>query len=312
MIGATSPTPGLLPATAPAPRPSEAAARPSVAPPPLRDGEQVPMPAEVTFGEFLAALNPLHHIPVVGWIYRQVTGETIQPVFRVLGGLLTGGPIGAIASAVSALAEELIGGGDKAVAAAPAAGPTTTAAVQAGTAAARAPTAAGATAAPAAASPVAGAAPEAMPGSLASITTSSGQPLQPLPLATRLAARAYPAPSLPMREAAPPPDPVAGFVPAAAALTAPERATSERAASERAAPVRPRAAATEAADASAAAPPQAMPGAASAARVRRAPVVPVTSSGQDPAFMQQMMRGLEAYERAMRARTTPQAGPGAP
>jgi hypothetical protein len=55
-----------------------------------------------------------------------------------------------------------------------------------------------------------------------------------------------------------------------------------------------------------------MPGAASAARVRRAPVVPVTSSGQDPAFMQQMMRGLEAYERAMRARTTPQAGPGAP
>jgi hypothetical protein len=300
MIGATSPTPGLLPATAPAPRPSEAAARPSVAPPPLRDGEQVPMPAEVTFGEFLAALNPLHHIPVVGWIYRQVTGETIQPVFRVLGGLLTGGPIGAIASAVGALAEQLLGEADTGqgpaggTAVADAASPASAPAAIAGAASASAP-ASGAT-----------------PGSLASITTSSGQPLQPLPLATRLAARAYPAPALPMREAAPPPDPVAGFVPAAAALTAPERATSERAASERAAPVRPRAAATEAADASAAAPPQAMPGAASAARVRRAPVVPVTSSGQDPAFMQQMMRGLEAYERAMRARTTPQAGPGAP
>lgn len=298
MIGLPATTPGVIPANAPAPRQAEAAARPPVAPPPLREDEQVPMPAEVSFGDFLAALNPLHHIPVVGWIYRQVTGETIQPVFRVLGGLITGGPIGAIASAVGALAEQLLGdadtgqqpaGGTAVAAATPSATPAATA-IAANAATATAPAlAAGAAAAPA-------------PGSLAAIVTAAGQPLQPLPLATRLAARAYPAPSLPMREAAPLPDPVAAAMPAAvvpaaimpaAAMPAPQRARAPAEATP-----------TEAAAAVAMpAEPPSPPGAAPQARVRRAAVVPVTSGGQDPAFMQQMMRGLEAYERAMRART---------
>ncbi|MCU0987172.1 MAG: hypothetical protein MUC89_19900 [Acetobacteraceae bacterium] len=284
-----------IPAIAPAMRPAETppraapaeraapaapAVRAALAGPPLGRDEIEPMPAEVTFGEFVRALNPLHHIPVVGWIYRQVTGETIQPVFRVLGGLVTGGPIGAIASAVGALAEELMGkaeaGSGTAVAEAPAAAPVPAAAA----------TATAATAAP-------------QPGSLAAIVTASGQPLQPLPLATRLAARAYPTPALPMREAAPPPDPAAGFVPAAAPLPAPARA-AERVET-----------AGESVTAAPAPADVSQPG--PQARVRRAPVVPVTSGGQDPAFMQQMMRGLEAYERAMRARTgaTPQPIPAA-
>ncbi len=254
------------------------------------------MPAEVTFGEFLRALNPLHHIPVVGWIYRQVTGETIQPVFRVLGGLATGGPIGAIASAVGALAEELLGSADfgsgTAVADAPAAAPVATAAAAAPAASsppASSPAASSPTAAPAQAAGIA-------PGSMAAAITAAGQPLQPLALATRLAARAYPTPSLPMREAAPPADPAAGFLPAAAPLPAPARASDAqlRAGEGTAAPVQAQAPAE---------PAQAMPQAAAPARVRRAPVVPVTSGGQDPAFVQQMMRGLEAYDRAMRSRT---------
>lgn len=75
--------------------------------PPLREDEAVPMPVDISFGDFLANLNPLHHIPVVGWIYRQITGETVNPAFRALGGLAFGGPIGAIVAAVGAIAESL-------------------------------------------------------------------------------------------------------------------------------------------------------------------------------------------------------------
>lgn len=91
--------------------------------PPLREDEAVPMPVEISFGDFLANLNPLHHIPVVGWVYRQVTGESVNPAFRALGGFLLGGPVGAIIAAVSAIAESLFsnapdGGAGGAVAAA--------------------------------------------------------------------------------------------------------------------------------------------------------------------------------------------------
>lgn len=77
--------------------------------PPLREDEAVPMPVDISFGDFLANLNPLHHIPVVGWVYRQITGETVNPAFRALGGLAFGGPVGAIIAAVGAMAESLFG-----------------------------------------------------------------------------------------------------------------------------------------------------------------------------------------------------------
>jgi hypothetical protein len=75
--------------------------------PPLREDEAVPMPVDISFGDFLANLNPLHHIPVVGWVYRQVTGETVNPAFRALGGFVLGGPVGAIVAAIGAIAESL-------------------------------------------------------------------------------------------------------------------------------------------------------------------------------------------------------------
>lgn len=78
--------------------------------PPLREDEAVPMPVEISFSDLLANLNPLHHIPVVGWVFRAVTGETVNPAFRALGGFLFGGPIGAIASAVGAMVESLFSG----------------------------------------------------------------------------------------------------------------------------------------------------------------------------------------------------------
>lgn len=46
------------------------------------------------FGEFLDMINPLHHIPLVGQIYRAVTGDTISDRARLAGGGLFAGPIG--------------------------------------------------------------------------------------------------------------------------------------------------------------------------------------------------------------------------
>ncbi len=71
----------------------------------LMDDAAMPIAGHVTFDEALRALNPLHHIPVVGTIYRAVTGEEIQPAFRVLGSLITGGPVSAITTALMAMVE---------------------------------------------------------------------------------------------------------------------------------------------------------------------------------------------------------------
>jgi len=71
----------------------------------LMDDAAMPIAGHVTFEELLRALNPLHHIPVVGTIYRAVTGEEIQPAFRVLGALVTGGPVSAITAALTSLIE---------------------------------------------------------------------------------------------------------------------------------------------------------------------------------------------------------------
>lgn len=71
----------------------------------LMDDAALPIAGHTTFDEVLRALNPLHHIPVVGTIYRAVTGDEIQPAFRVLGSLLTGGPVSAITTALTAMVE---------------------------------------------------------------------------------------------------------------------------------------------------------------------------------------------------------------
>ncbi len=65
-----------------------------------------PPEIEISFAEFLRALNPLHHLPVIGMIYREATGETIPPVLRVIGGGLFGGPVGMLSAAVMATLDE--------------------------------------------------------------------------------------------------------------------------------------------------------------------------------------------------------------
>lgn len=55
----------------------------------------------LTFRDVLDVVNPLQHIPLIGTLYRKLTGDTIDPAMRIAGGALFGGPIGAIASTVA-------------------------------------------------------------------------------------------------------------------------------------------------------------------------------------------------------------------
>lgn len=55
------------------------------------------------FFDVLDMINPLQHIPVIGTMYRSMTGDDIKPVSRVIGGAAFGGPIGAAAGIVNAL-----------------------------------------------------------------------------------------------------------------------------------------------------------------------------------------------------------------
>ena len=61
------------------------------------------------FHHLLDVINPLQHLPVIGTIYRAITGEHIGPVEKVMGDTLYGGLWGA-ASSVADLAFEGVTG----------------------------------------------------------------------------------------------------------------------------------------------------------------------------------------------------------
>ncbi len=64
-----------------------------------------------SFRDLLDVVNPLQHIPVIGTLYRAVTGDTIGTVERIAGDTLYGGLFGAI-SAVADSAFEAVTGKD--------------------------------------------------------------------------------------------------------------------------------------------------------------------------------------------------------
>lgn len=71
--------------------------------------------AGLTFGEVLSDLNPLQYLPVVGTIYRAVTGDTIPQPLREVGSVLVGGLIGGpigLATSLGTLAFEKLTGID--------------------------------------------------------------------------------------------------------------------------------------------------------------------------------------------------------
>ena len=64
------------------------------------------------FRDIVDLINPLHHIPLVGTLYRKITGDEIAPQLRVAGGALYAGPLGAAVTIGSFLLERVLGIGN--------------------------------------------------------------------------------------------------------------------------------------------------------------------------------------------------------
>ena len=95
-------------------------------PPPVMPGRNhgggpaLPAPASfdmshVGFGDVLEAINPLQYVPVVGMIYREITGDDVHPALRIAVSaalsLVFGGPLGLAATMLSTVAGEVLHGG---------------------------------------------------------------------------------------------------------------------------------------------------------------------------------------------------------
>lgn len=61
------------------------------------------------FEQLIDTVNPLQHIPGVSSVYRESTGDTINPLSSMAGGFLFGGPVGLAAGAASSFLEMLTG-----------------------------------------------------------------------------------------------------------------------------------------------------------------------------------------------------------
>ena len=60
------------------------------------------------FRDVLDLINPIQHIPVLGNIYRSITGDIAAPAIRIAGGALFGGPLGAAFAASSVVLKRLV------------------------------------------------------------------------------------------------------------------------------------------------------------------------------------------------------------
>ena len=60
---------------------------------------------DLTFLDFIDAVNPLQHIPLISSIYRNISRDSISDVPKFVGGALYGGPIGLVAALGSYIIE---------------------------------------------------------------------------------------------------------------------------------------------------------------------------------------------------------------
>ena len=65
--------------------------------------------ASLSFGDLLDVLNPLQHLPVVGTLYRALTGDTMTDTARMAGGALYGGPFGLVSALANVVVEHETG-----------------------------------------------------------------------------------------------------------------------------------------------------------------------------------------------------------
>ena len=61
----------------------------------------------LSFGDIVDAINPLQHLPIIGNIYRAVTGDESSVGAQLAGGTLYGGALGGLISVASAVFGEL-------------------------------------------------------------------------------------------------------------------------------------------------------------------------------------------------------------
>jgi hypothetical protein len=61
------------------------------------------------FGDVVDMVNPLQHIPLVNIAYREVTGDEIRPIGKIIGGALFGGPMGVTSGIVDVIVTEETG-----------------------------------------------------------------------------------------------------------------------------------------------------------------------------------------------------------
>lgn len=64
---------------------------------------------EFGFEDLVDIVNPLHHIPLVNIVYQNLTGDTIKPAGRIIGGAVFGGFVGAAAGIANVIIEEETG-----------------------------------------------------------------------------------------------------------------------------------------------------------------------------------------------------------
>jgi hypothetical protein len=94
----------------------------STNPPPAGQAVKVTDDHTSSFNKLLSAMNPLQYLPVVGTLYRAITGDVIPEAVRRIGSLvvsgLLGGPIGLVVSIATTIAEKATGIDPEAVVAA--------------------------------------------------------------------------------------------------------------------------------------------------------------------------------------------------
>lgn len=71
---------------------------PTIAPPQSPAQESAQTEESFGFGDLLDMINPLHHIPLVNIVYRNLSGDTIKPIGKIIGGAAFGGPLGLASS----------------------------------------------------------------------------------------------------------------------------------------------------------------------------------------------------------------------
>ena len=81
----------------------------SASPAPATSAAAQDSDTDFSFGDLIDIVNPLQHIPVVGTLYRAITGDTIKTPEKIAGDTLYGGVWGFVSSVADAAFQSVTG-----------------------------------------------------------------------------------------------------------------------------------------------------------------------------------------------------------